>query len=69
MTEAEERQVDAGLTRDRLIKQLAWELLNAYTPNAVSAVNKDDIHKCVVATHGMGPIDTMMASIKSLVMD
>lgn len=65
--EAVERQVDAGPTRDMLIKWLAWKGLNTSTFNAVAVVRNDDIHKWVVATHdldpGVGPTAVLTASI------
>ena len=73
VTEAVERPVDAGPSRDMLIKQLAWEGLNAPTHNAVAAIGNDDNHKWVVATHnldpGAGPIAALTASIDILVIE
>jgi hypothetical protein len=73
VTEAVERQVDAGPTRDRLMKQLTWEGLNAPTQNALASIRNDDIHKWIVTTcefyPGAGPIASLSPSIDALVME
>lgn len=72
VTEAVERQVDGGPTRDMLIKQLAWEGLIASTHNFVAALKNDDINKWVVANHDLypnvDPIAALTVSTDVLVM-
>lgn len=50
VTEAVERKVENGPTKDMPIEQLTWEGLNTIMHNSVAAVRHDDSHKWGIAT-------------------
>lgn len=51
VTNAVEKYIPFGPTKDIIIKQLTQEGLNTVPHNAIAPVRSEDIHKWVLATH------------------